>query len=400
MKLTAVSVRPRFSKAAWLFLLMMGATFSATAQSFSVAHSFSGATDGANPLSGLVSWNGALYGTASAGGSGAGLVYKITADTGVQSVVYTFTGKADGATPESALVAVSGSLYGTTSSGGAHSQGTVYSVTSKGKETVLYSFSGAADGAGPEASLVADAAGNLYGTTFSGGANGKGTVFELVRPTSGSVWTLVVLHTFGSGKDGANPVAGVSFDRAGNLYGTTSKGGAYTYGTVFQLTSSSSGWTETILHSFQSQADGATPYAGIVVSSNGSLYGAATAGGAGGSNGGGTIFSMTKSGSAWSFNVLYKLAGWGVSGSFRNVMMSSGKIYATTHCDGAHTAGTIYELTPSGNSWTYRQLYTFTGGSDGLYSFSNLAPDGKGYLWGTTNLGGGNGAGVVFKIKP
>jgi uncharacterized repeat protein (TIGR03803 family) len=377
---------------------MVAASLTAAAQGFSVEHSFSGGVDGASPLSGLVLWNGALYGTASAGGTGSGVIYKISPSTGAQSVLYTFSGKADGANPQGALLAKSGSLYGTTTAGGAHNQGTVFSVTPKGQETVLYSFAGAADGGAPVASLAADAAGNLYGTTHSGGTNGKGTVFELVRPAGGGAWTLTVLHSFGSGKDGANPVAGVSFDNAGNLYGTTSGGGTYTYGTVFQLTPSASGWTETILHSFQLQADGGTPYAGLVVSGV-NLYGAATDGGGGGSVGGGTIFLLTKSSSGWSFKVLYKLAGGGISGSFRNVMLSSGKLYATTHCDGAHSAGTIYELTPSSSSWTYKQLYAFTGGSDGLYSFSNLTPDGKGYLWGTTNQGGGNGAGVVFKVQ-
>jgi uncharacterized repeat protein (TIGR03803 family) len=275
----------------------------------------------------------------------------------------------------------------------------VYEVTVKGSETVLYSFTGKSDGGGPQAALAADAAGNLYGTTYSGGVSHKGTVFELVRPTSGGSWTLVVLHSFG-GKDGANPVAGVSFDTAGNLYGTTSAGGAQTYGTIFRLAPSASGWNETVLHDFELQKDGGVPYAGIVVSSTGSLYGAATEGGGGGSNGGGTIFEMSPSGNGWSFNVLYNLHGWGISGSFRNVMMSTGKIYATTHCDGAYSSGTIYELTLAGGTWSYKELYTFTGRSDGLFSFSSLTPDGKGFLWGTTKQGGGNGSGVIFKIKP
>jgi uncharacterized repeat protein (TIGR03803 family) len=145
-----------------------------------------------------------------------------------------------------------GNLYGTTTAGGASGGGTVFKMTGKGKEAALYSFLGGADGADPEAGLVMDATGNLYGTTTSGGSNGKGTVFKLAIPKkTGREWKEKILYSFGKGTDGATPVAGVSFDAAGNLYGTTSAGGTYGYGTVFQLTPSRSGWTENILHNFQ-----------------------------------------------------------------------------------------------------------------------------------------------------
>jgi uncharacterized repeat protein (TIGR03803 family) len=372
----------------------------AHAQSFSVVHSFTGGDDGGNPLNGLVADSGALYGTTSAGGaSGAGVVYKISPTTGEHGVVYTFRGGADGASPESALIVYSGNLYGTTAAGGVHGSGTVFEVTPAGKETVLYSFTGKADGSGPKATLTTDSSGNLYGTTFSGGAHSNGTVFELVKPTKvGESWTEHVLYSFGTRPDGANPVAGVTFDN-GDLYGTTSAGGTYSYGTIFELSPSRSGWTETILHEFELQSDGGVPYAGLTVASSSKLYGAATDGGQGSANGGGTVFELNKSSSGWTFAVIKSLAGWGISGTYRNVLLSDAKIYATTHCDGAHNAGTIYELTPSDGSWDYTALYTFTGGSDGLYSFSNLVLV-DGYLWGTTNVGGSQGAGVVFKTKP
>jgi len=95
------------------------------------------------------------------------------------------------------------------------------------------------------------------------------------------------------------------------------------------------------------------------------------------------------------------LDGWGISGTFRDLLLdAAGNIYATTHCDGTNSAGTVYELTNSNGTWNYNQLYVFTGGDDGLYSFSNLVADKNGNLYGTTNQGGTNGSGVIFRVKP
>jgi uncharacterized repeat protein (TIGR03803 family) len=113
----------------------------------------------------------------------------------------------------------------------------------------LHSFSNA-DGAGPFAGLIFDSAGDLYGTTFAGGTYGYGTVFELT-PTVGGNWTETVLHNFGHGKDGGWLYGPVIFDKSGNLYGTTYAGGAHRYGTVFELTpTAGGGWTEKVLHNF------------------------------------------------------------------------------------------------------------------------------------------------------
>ena len=196
------------------------------------------------------------------------------------------------------------------------------------------------------------------------------------------------MHSFGTGTDGTVPVAGVTLDTSGNLYGTTSAGGAYGYGTVFQLKRSASSWTENILHDFALGSDGGIPYAGLVLDNKGALYGAATEGGGGASSGGGTVFELTHAGSNWTFTVIYDLPGWDISGTFRNVLLESGKIYATTHCDGDYNAGTVYELTSTNGKWTYDSLYVFTGGTDGLYSFSNLVPDKAGNLYGTTDEAG------------
>jgi len=385
---------------ALMFGLAAITTPQAHAQSFSVIHNFTGGNDGANPLSGFLIYNGNLYGTASSGGSsGAGVVFELST-SGQETVLHEFTGGNDGSNPEGRLAISGGILYGTTTSGGAYNAGTIYRVTLAGKETVIHSFNGKSGGANPVAGLAVDNAGNLYGTTKAGGASGTGVVFELVAPTvSGGEWIGKVLYSFGTGSDGATPVGGINFDASGNLYGTTSAGGTYGYGTVFQLTHSPAGWKENILHHFALQNDGGVPYAGLVRSGN-NLYGATTEGGAGGQSGGGTVFELTPSGNSWNFSVLYGLSGWGISGSYRNLLMVAGKLFATTHCDGSNDAGTVYELTPSGDTWTYNQLYVFSGGSDGLYSFSNLIADDQGNFYGTTNLGGTNGYGVAFKVTP
>ena len=372
----------------------------ARAQSFTVIHNFTGGSDGANPLSGFLMIGGNLYGTASSGGnSSAGVVFRLST-TGEETVLHEFTGGADGTSPEGSLVYKAGDFYGTTRLGGASNSGTVFKVTPKGVETVLYGFTGKADGKNPVAGLAIDKAGNLYGTTTAGGSSGNGTVFKLAIPTvAGGQWTEQVLYSFGTGSDGAIPISGVTFDPSGKLYGTTSAGGTYGYGTVFELSPGTAGWTENILHHFELESDGGVPYAGLVFL-NGNLYGATTEGGAGGQSGGGTVFKLTSHAGEWTFSALYGLSGWGISGSYRNLLFASGKIYATTHCDGLDSAGTVYELTESGSTWTYNPLYNFKGGTDGLFSISNLVADKEGNLYGVTLQGGANGYGVAFKVSP
>ena len=387
-----------FSTFLFAFTLAGVASHQTQAQTFSVVHSFTGEHDGGYPLNGFAAdAAGNLYGTASSGGKfNNGVVFKIT-QKGAEVVLHAFKGGKDGAGPDGFLVADgAGNFYGTTSAGGSYGQGTVFRITGS-KETVLYSFAGQTDGSNPEAGLAIDAGGNLYGTTTAGGTAGNGTVFKLAPPAKqGGSWTESVLYSFGSNPDGANPVGGVSLDAAGNLYGTTSANGAYGYGNVFQLTLGTA-WTEHIIHDFQNANDGAVPYAGLIADAHGNFYGAATEGG---SSGGGTIFELTPSGGSWNFSVIDSIPGWGISGSFRNVVMDlSGNLYGTTHCDGDYNAGTVYELSPSGGNWNYTLLYTFTGGKDGLYSFSNLSLN-QGKLYGTTKYGGAKGNGVIFEVTP
>jgi len=132
-------------------------------------------------------------------------------------------------------------------------------------ETVIHNFGTFPQGANPYGTLVRDPAGNLYGTTYQGGAPNFGTVFELEAGGK-----LKVLHRFKGGTDGANPYAGVTLDSAGNLYGTSYKGGAANAGVVYKLDPSGE---ETVLYSFTGGADGANPYAGVILDAAGNLYG-------------------------------------------------------------------------------------------------------------------------------
>jgi len=195
-------------------------------------------------------------------------------------VLYSFTGGSDGALPFAGLIADAASnLYGTTIGG--DGPGTAFQLTPSGDLNVLYSFTG---GDSPWAGLISDAAGNLYGTTEGG--DGPGTVFQLTP--SG---TLNVLHRF-TGRDGAVPHGALIFDAAGNLDGTTHNGGTSGYGTVFQLDSSGA---LNVLHSFTGGSDGGRPGADLIADAAGNLYGTTSSGGATAScpGGCGTVFQLT-----------------------------------------------------------------------------------------------------------
>src|SRR5664280_601677 len=190
------------------------------------------------------------------------------------------------------------SLYGTTLGGGTYYSGTVFELTPAAgggwTEKVLHNVNeNGTDGALPRAPLIFDAAGNLYGTTEYGGTyydSDLGTVFELT-PAAGGGWTEKVLHNFGIGRDGTDPLAGLIFDAAGNLYGTTEYAGNYGGGTVFEWTpAAGGGWTETVLHSFGNGTDGYSPSAGLIFDAAGNLYGTTPHGG---TYEGGTVFEVT-----------------------------------------------------------------------------------------------------------
>jgi uncharacterized repeat protein (TIGR03803 family) len=153
-------------------------------------------------------------------------------------------------------------------------------ASAAGKYKILYNFAGGTDGGTPYEGLVLDTSGNLYGTTTGGGASGIGTVFELAKNSDGSC-TETVLYSFAGGTDGATPWASLTFDASGNLYGTTTAGGASGNGTVFKLIKNSDGsWTESVLYSFTGGSDGANPlWCGVILDATGTLYGMTSGGG-------------------------------------------------------------------------------------------------------------------------
>ena len=374
----------------------------AQAGTYTVVHNFAGGKDGASPVDGLlIAHNGAYIGVTPAGGpANLGTVYRI-AKNGAETVLYAFTGQnGDGSQPNGGVIQLGDAFFGTTEWGGKYGSGTVFKLQGT-TETVLYSFgTNSGDAGAPVAGLIADKKGNLYGTTSQGGPSGNGNVFELVKPKlPGTVWTETILYSFGATGDGSAPFGRLAFDAAGNLYGTTSYGGAYGNGTVFELQKGAA-WKETILHSFvgQSGVDGGVPYGGLVADTAGNFYGAATEGGAS-SGGGGTVFELSPGAGGWSFSVLGTVPGWGISGTFREVLLApNGTIYASTHCDG-NGAGSLYELTNSGAGWTYTLLYNINGGSDGTYAVSNLLLKGN-TIYGTTIYGGANNNGTVYAYTP
>jgi uncharacterized repeat protein (TIGR03803 family) len=207
-----------------------------------------GPSDGCDLNPGLIYEDGALYGTASQDGADSGgAIFALSAtEPGPDTILYNFTAApSDGFAPAAGVIMDGkGNIYGTTEFGGAYGNGhesiggTVFELSAAGTETLLYSFGGySGDGLLPEAGLIRYK-NNLYGTTFTGGANGNGTVFKLAPPVKkGAPWTETILHSFGADSDdGRYPVAGVIVDKKGNLYGTTTAGGAYGSGTVFEIT--------------------------------------------------------------------------------------------------------------------------------------------------------------------
>jgi uncharacterized repeat protein (TIGR03803 family) len=412
---------------AFTFALVFAVT--AEAQSFSVIHSFLGGPDGNEPTYGLtIDAAGNIYGSTFSGDDGTGTIFRLRFrnSTWQLNPLYVFTGgpSSPGAIDYSGvIIGPGGALFGTTAYGGEGNCatwggtlgcGTVFrlrppitfcvTAVCYWQWTRLFEFDGAGEGATPYGGpLIFDNAGNLYGTTFGGGGGncsaGCGLVYKL-SPSNGG-WTQTVLYQFtGSNGDGSYPWAGVVFDAAGNLYGTTQYGGANGYGTIYQLTPSGSGWTEKVLYNFQRAQDGGWPYSGVVLDPSGNLYGATTVGGTGD---GGTLFELSPAGSGWNYQTLCnfvrrpgELAGGPVATPLRD---AAGNLYGATGGDGAFGFGSVFKATNSSGSWACTSLYDFTGGNDGRLPRSNLVMDSSGNLYGTA-AGGANNFGVAYQVTP
>jgi uncharacterized repeat protein (TIGR03803 family) len=363
------------------------------------------------PLSPLLrDASGRLYGTTLEGGKessqcgtrGCGLVFELVPKVGGWSYrgLYPFHGD-DGYGPSGSLVFdAAGNLYGITQNGGANDLGAVFKLSpaaGKWTETLIHSFGGAPDGSFPVSGLTEDAAGNLYGTTSGGGASASGSVYKLTPNSDGS-WTETVIYSFGGMPDGRLPAAEVVLDSKGNLYGTTEGGGASNLGTVFELSLASGVWTESVLHSFSGSPDDlGQPEAPLCMDSAGDLFGTA-AGGLG------AAFELVRnSDGSWTETQLH---GFGVlHDGFEPISGlvpgGGGSLYGTTYGGGTHGSGTVYELRPgSGGRWTENVIYNFgydTGDGEGpatTVTFGNNA------LYGTTSAGGSSAEGAVFQITP
>jgi uncharacterized repeat protein (TIGR03803 family) len=383
----------------WAAALILTLGGVAESQTFTQIYSFGAAPDANNPQSTLIpDGSGGVYGTTFYGGAnGYGAIFHINS-SGAESVAYSFTGPPDGANPAGVLARDSaGNLYGTTEWGGADNYGSVFKLSSSGEESVLHSFAGGgSDGANPEGGLIADSAGNLYGTTAGAGSGtgcgiyGCGTVFKLDTDGTETVLYMFSGDTAGGTIDGANPWCSLLRDSAGNLYGTTVFGGTAGFGTIFKLDASG---TETLLHSFVGVADGAYPYAGLTADGSGNLWGVAYQGG---SSHVGTIFEMSKGGKTSS---MYSFLG-GLDGGLPTTNLvrdKSGNFYGTTTQGGADDDGTVFELSAQG---TETALHAFTGGKNGLLPEGGLIIDASGQLLGTTYYGGSSNNGTVFRVTP
>jgi uncharacterized repeat protein (TIGR03803 family) len=367
-----------------LLWVTMLPTFSSRA--LTTLYSFTNGLDGSQPYAGLtLGDDGNLYGTCFDGGSNdLGSVFKITPD-GAFTPLYSFS-YIDGDTPTAGLVqGTDGNFYGTTFQGGSNvDYGTVFQISSDGTFNSLYSFTNGIDGANPYGGLAQGTNGAFYGTTVNGGSNNNGAVFEIT-----STGTLTSLYSFTNGADGSQPRAALTMAIDGNFYGTTYYGGGNHDGTLYRITQQG---TLTQLHSFSGGGDGANPLGQLVASTHGALYGTTYTGG---TNGGGTIFSISISGT---FSVLYSFTG-GIDGANPGAGLaqgSDGNFYGTTYAGGPNGNGGIFKITPQG---ALTPLYLFSGGNDGASSYAKLAQGSDGDFYGTTQFGGADGNGVVFKAN-
>jgi uncharacterized repeat protein (TIGR03803 family) len=313
---------------------LFGALFMITSNGvFTPLYSFTNGQDGANPAGGLaLGADGNLYGAASTGGANhVGVLFSLTTH-GALTVLHALTNLVEGNHPWGVVQGTNGIFYGTTYGGGSNSVGAVFQMAPSGAVTPLYSFTNGVDGSYPLAGLVQGADGNFYGTTYSGGTNKQGGIFRIT-----SAGVLTPLYSFTNGVDGASPECQLFQGTDGNFYGTTSDGGSYSNGTVFQISMTGA---LTSLYSFTGGADGATPLAGLVEGTNQNFFG-------------------------------------------------------TTVAGGTYLLGGLFEITSAG---ALTPLYSFIGVHDGANPAAALLAGSDGNFYGTASGGGVAGGGTVFRF--
>jgi uncharacterized repeat protein (TIGR03803 family) len=267
---------------------------------------------------------------------------------------------------------------------------------------LIYTFAGGSDGEYLDTDLVTDSAGNLYGTSVRGGDFGSGTVFEL--SPSGGGWTHTVLYSFRGGADGGEPYKGVALDSQGNLYGTAVTGGSGSCdggcGVVFKLTNSAGSWSQSVIHSFTGGNDGSGPGSGLTFDRTGNLYGMTPTGGAYGL---GVVYELKLGASGkWELQVIHAFTGGndGSSGSAgRLILDGAGNLYGVTTVGGANGKGVAFELSlAKSGMWRLTPLYAFKDQPDGALPYGGLYFDRLGNLYGTTYYAGANDVGTVYKL--
>jgi len=335
----------------------------------------------------------------------------VAAPASTFTTLYSFAGLPnDGRDPSALVIGNGGVLYGICLDGGSSNQGAVFSLTPPASvggawTEDLYSFPGGKGGVEPTGLSISSRQ-VLYGTTSYGGSAKFGTVFSLRPPSApGGSWTERVLYNFAGVRDGGNPGAGVVSSR-GVIYGTTFAGGSDGEGTVFSLTppaTTGGSWTEAVIHNY-SVPDGDSPLGGVVAGNDGVLYGTAQAGGLGGR---GTLFSLTpptSPGGSWTETILHAFSGTGSDGATPtgNLAIGQGSVLYGVAGGGGLNYGLVYSLSPPaspGGSWTYTIIHAFNG-TDGGLPQAGVVIGGSGKLYGTTLGGGTSGDGVVFELTP
>ena len=358
-------------------------------------YGFNGDTDGANPYGPLIEApDGNFYGTTMSGSATAtaptGTVFKMTASGEITILHhFTMTTGGDGVNPYSGLILASdGNFYGTTytavgATGGGANGGVVFRITPSGNYTKLFTFSGV-EGAYPKAGLIQGKDGKLYGTSSKGGFDGRyvygGTVYRV-----GLSGGPAAVHLF-TVKDGVAPTCDLLQASDGALYGTTYAGGANGFGTVFRLTTSGA---YTVLRNLVA-ADGANPVGGLTQAPDGTIYGTtATAG----QYGLGTVFKIDRSGA---FSVLYNFRAIDGGKPLGILLLANdGNLYGTTNNAGRNY-GTVFKLTPTGTFTLLHSFGEFKG--DGGLPVAGLIQARDGRLYGTTQFGGPQNKGVIFRL--
>ena len=371
-----------------LVCAVAGLSTPARAGTITALHSFGGA-GGSAPNGALVSDSvGAFYGTTLRGGANdSGTVFRLALD-GTFTLLHEFGGTGDGSRPYAGLVdGKDGFFYGTTALGGTNNHGTIYRVSAAGDLSILVNLDSATTGGQPRAGLILGSDGSLYGTNYAGGDNNLGNVFRVTRDG-----VLTVLGSFDA-TTGTGSISALVENRAGVFYGTAALGAANNKGAIFKFAADGSGVT--VVHTFSAvsaqsaNVDGAEPFGGLAVASDGTLYGATNSGG---TNGLGTIFCVSPAGV---FTTLVSLdsANTGALPYAGLTYASDGNLYGITSTGTGN--GNIFQYSPQ---FGYTVLASLDFATTGATSYANLIEGPDNALYGLASVGGTGGDGTVYRL--